>query len=69
MISTLTDRKFLILGAGVTGMSVARSLKSHGSSVTIADDYSDEGIKTDGISLENFDAVVVSPGWRLDHPL
>lgn len=69
MGSNLTDRNFLILGAGVTGKSVARSLKAHGSQVTIADDYSDEGIKTDGISLENFDAVVVSPGWRLDHPL
>ena len=69
MISNLADRNFLILGAGVSGQSVARSLKAHGSVVTIADDYSDEGIKTDEISLENFDAVVVSPGWRLDHPL
>ena len=69
MISNLTDKKFLVLGAGVTGKSVARSLVAHGSLVTVADDYSDEGIKTDGISLENFDAVVVSPGWRLDHPL
>jgi UDP-N-acetylmuramoylalanine--D-glutamate ligase len=69
MDSNLTDKKFLVLGAGVTGKSVARSLVAHGSLVTVADDYSDEGIKTDGISLENFDAVVVSPGWRLDHPL
>jgi UDP-N-acetylmuramoylalanine--D-glutamate ligase len=69
MISNLTDKKFLVLGAGVTGKSVARSLVAHGSLVTVADDYSDEGIKTDGISLENFDTVVVSPGWRLDHPL
>jgi UDP-N-acetylmuramoylalanine--D-glutamate ligase len=69
MNSNLTDKKFLVLGAGVTGKSVARSLVAHGSLVTVADDYSDEGIKTDGISLENFDAVVVSPGWRLDHPL
>jgi UDP-N-acetylmuramoylalanine--D-glutamate ligase len=69
MVSNLTDRKFLILGAGVTGMSVARSLTSRGSSVTIADDFSSDGIKTDAINVENYDAVVVSPGWKLDHPL
>jgi UDP-N-acetylmuramoylalanine--D-glutamate ligase len=69
MISTLADKRFLILGAGVTGLSVARSLKSHKSLVTIADDFSDEGVKTEGVDLKNFDAVVISPGWKLDHPL
>jgi UDP-N-acetylmuramoylalanine--D-glutamate ligase len=69
MGSNIADKKFLILGAGVTGLSVERSLKSRGGKVTIADDYSDAGIKTDGIELRNFDAVVVSPGWKLDHPL
>ena len=69
MDSTLTDKRFLILGAGVTGMSVARSLTARGSSVTIADDFSKDGVKTEEINLENFDAVVVSPGWKLDHPL
>ena len=69
MGSNIADKKFLILGAGVTGLSVERSLKSRGGKVTIADDYSDAGIKTDGIELKNFDAVVVSPGWKLDHPL
>jgi UDP-N-acetylmuramoylalanine--D-glutamate ligase len=69
MGSNIADKKFLILGAGVTGLSVQRSLKSRGGIVTIADDYSDAGIKSDGIELKNFDAVVVSPGWKLDHPL
>lgn len=69
MISTIADRKFLILGAGVTGLSVARSLKSRAAKVTVADDYSDEGIKTQEVDLKNYDAVVVSPGWKLDHPL
>jgi UDP-N-acetylmuramoylalanine--D-glutamate ligase len=69
MDSKIADKKFLILGAGVTGLSVQRSLKSRGGIVTIADDYSDAGIKTDGIELKNFDAVVVSPGWKPDHPL
>jgi UDP-N-acetylmuramoylalanine--D-glutamate ligase len=69
MNSNLADRKFLILGAGVTGLSVERFLKSRGGIVTIADDYSDAGIKTDEIELKDFDAVVVSPGWKQDHPL
>jgi len=69
MSSTLIDKKFLILGAGVTGMSVARSLTKRGNSVTIADDFSDDAVKTEDINLEKFDAVVVSPGWKLDHPL
>ena len=37
--------------------------------MTIADDFSSNGIKTDAINLENYDAAVVSPGWKLDHPL
>ena len=69
MGSNISNKKFLVLGAGITGLSVERSLKSRGGKVTIADDYSDVGEKTNGIDLKNFDAVVVSPGWKLDHPL
>jgi UDP-N-acetylmuramoylalanine--D-glutamate ligase len=69
MTSNIADKKFLILGAGVTGLSVERSLISRGGKVTIADDYSDAGVKTEAIELKNFDAVVVSPGWKVDHPL
>jgi UDP-N-acetylmuramoylalanine--D-glutamate ligase len=69
MTSNIANKNFLILGAGVTGLSVERSLTSRGGKVTIADDYSEVGIKTEEIDLKNFDAVVVSPGWKLDHPL
>ena len=63
------DRRFLILGAGVTGLAVAASLKSRGGFVTIADDVSLDAIKPEVIDLADFDAVVISPGWRQDHPL
>ena len=63
------NQRFLILGAGVTGLAVADSLKSRGSLVTIADDTSLEAIKPESIDLADFDAVVISPGWRQDHPL
>ena len=56
MGSTLTAKKFLILGAGVTGKSVARSLKAHGSLVTIADDFSDDGVKTEDINVASLGA-------------
>ena len=63
------DRRFLILGAGVTGNAVSQALKSLGGLVTIADDNSTDAVRPESIELSNFDAVVISPGWRQDHPL
>jgi len=62
-------QRFLILGAGVTGSAVAASLKSRGGVVTIADDNSSDAVKPESIELSDFDAVVISPGWRQEHPL
>jgi UDP-N-acetylmuramoylalanine--D-glutamate ligase len=69
MSTQFADQRFLILGAGVTGSAVAASLKSRGALVTIADDNSVDAVKPDAINLADFDAVVISPGWRQDHPL
>jgi UDP-N-acetylmuramoylalanine--D-glutamate ligase len=63
------NQRFLILGAGVTGSAVAKALKSRGGVVTITDDNSVDALKPESIDLSNFDAVVISPGWRQDHPL
>jgi UDP-N-acetylmuramoylalanine--D-glutamate ligase len=63
------DQRFLILGAGVTGSAVAHALKSRGGLATIADDNASEAIKPESVDLANFDAAVISPGWRQDHPL
>jgi len=57
-------QRILILGAGVTGSAVARSLQSRGGLVTIADDNAPEAIKSEQVNFSNFDAVVISPGWR-----
>jgi UDP-N-acetylmuramoylalanine--D-glutamate ligase len=62
-------QRILILGAGVTGSAVARSMQSRGGLVTIADDNAPEAIKSEQVNFSNFDAVVISPGWRQDHPL
>jgi UDP-N-acetylmuramoylalanine--D-glutamate ligase len=37
--------------------------------VTLTDDNSENAVKPDQVDLTNFDAVVISPGWRQDHPL
>lgn len=69
MQNNFANKRFLVLGAGVTGSAVARSLQSRGGTVTIADDNASNAIKPETVNLENFDAVVISPGWRQDHPL
>jgi len=63
------DQRFLILGAGVTGSAVAKALLSRGGLVTITDDSSQDAVKPGDVDLSHFDAVVISPGWRQDHPL
>ena len=61
------NQRFLILGAGVTGSAVAKALKNRGGLVTIADDNANDAVKPESIDLSDFDAVVISPGWRQDH--
>ena len=69
MSINFAQQRFLILGAGVTGSAVARSVQSRGGLVTIADDNAHNAVKPESVELTNFDAVVISPGWRQDHPL
>jgi UDP-N-acetylmuramoylalanine--D-glutamate ligase len=69
MSINFAQQRFLILGAGVTGSAVARSLQARGGLVTIADDNAHDSVKPESVELTNFDAVVISPGWRQDHPL
>jgi len=69
MSINFAKQRFLILGAGVTGSAVADSLKNRGGIVTIADDTAHGAVKPESVDLSEFDAVVISPGWRQDHPL
>jgi UDP-N-acetylmuramoylalanine--D-glutamate ligase len=71
---SLSEKRIVIAGAGVTGLPVARALQSRGASVVFADDRitSVEGFTVNTpnkIKGEDFDALLVSPGWREDHPL
>ena len=69
MSINFANQRFLVLGAGVTGSAVAKSLQARGGVVSIADDNAPDAIKPDAVDLNNFDSVVISPGWRQDHPL
>lgn len=69
MSINFAHKEILVLGAGVTGTSVARFLESNGAKVTIADDNYEAAVKPEEIKINEFNAVVISPGWRQDHPL
>ena len=72
--SSLSERRIVVAGAGVTGISVARALVEKGAEVIFADEKVLEVAgftvkKPEDISAESFDFLMVSPGWREDHPL
>jgi UDP-N-acetylmuramoylalanine--D-glutamate ligase len=72
--SNLRDKKILIAGAGVTGTAAARALTKRGAEVTLVDEkvaHNSEFslLKPDEIVIQDFEALLVSPGWREDHPL
>jgi UDP-N-acetylmuramoylalanine--D-glutamate ligase len=74
LYTELSDKRILVAGAGVTGIAAARALIKRGAHVSITD----EKVKAlDGFSLialsdvqiSEFELLLVSPGWREDHPL
>jgi len=69
-IDSLSKKKVLVIGAGVTGNSVMRFLESHGAKALLVDEKEKIGATTDfaEVDLSNFELAVVSPGWKLDHP-
>lgn len=74
MAINFTGERILVLGAGVTGIAVARSLAKRGALISIADDQIKEIAGYDiahssSFDVKNFDSVIVSPGWKSDHPL
>ena len=74
MAMNLSGESVLILGAGVTGIAVARSLSAKGASILFADDQVEtvEGfkvLKSDQIEVDGFSFIVISPGWKESHLL
>jgi UDP-N-acetylmuramoylalanine--D-glutamate ligase len=74
MAINLSGESVLILGAGVTGIAVARSLSAKGASILFADDQVEtvEGfkvLKSDQIEVDGFSFIVISPGWKESNPI
>lgn len=72
--AALSEKRILVAGAGVTGLAVARALQARGADVAFADEKVNEieGFTVSlpsEISMAEFDALMVSPGWREDHPI
>ena len=70
----LDGKRILVAGAGVTGAACARALEKRGSHVTIVDEQvttleSFTVITPSRVDFANFDLLLVSPGWREDHPV
>lgn len=71
---SLSEKRVIVAGAGVTGISVASALVGRGALVTFADEKvgSVEGFEVklpSEITEDDFDLLMISPGWREDHPL
>ena len=74
MLPSFLDLRVAILGAGITGQAVAKVLNQHGAHVELVDE--NLNIEADflvldphSIDISNYDAVVISPGWRENHPV
>ena len=72
--SNFADKKILVAGAGVTGVASARALVKRGAEVQLVDDKKIENSEfkvthTSEADVRVFDALLISPGWREDHPL
>ena len=70
----LREKKILIAGAGVTGTAAARALKKRGAEITLVDEKVVQNsefpiLKPEEVSIVDFDTLLISPGWREDHPL
>jgi UDP-N-acetylmuramoylalanine--D-glutamate ligase len=74
LYGSLSEKKILVAGAGITGIAVAKALLTRGAEVTLADEKVSEVegfvvLTPSEVSILDFDALMVSPGWREDHPL
>lgn len=74
LYTELSDKRILVAGAGVTGIAAARALIKRGAHVSITDEKVEalDGfslIESSDVQISEFELLLVSPGWREDHPL
>lgn len=64
----LSNKSILIVGAGVTGHALREFCTRHGGNVLLLDERADGAMRalpTNG----RIDLAIISPGWRMDHPI
>jgi UDP-N-acetylmuramoylalanine--D-glutamate ligase len=68
-VSDLEGKKCLVVGAGVTGRAVEKALKKFGALPILFDEriQSNSGV-VDQIP-DSIELAIISPGWRIDHPV
>ena len=71
---SFSEKKILIAGAGVTGIAAAKALTKRGAQVQLADEKNFDSsefsiVKPSEVEITDFDSLLISPGWREDHPL
>ena len=74
LYTELSDKRILVAGAGVTGIAAARALIKRGAHVSITDEKVKalngfSLIALSDVQISEFELLLVSPGWREDHPL
>ncbi|MFM8404252.1 MAG: UDP-N-acetylmuramoyl-L-alanine--D-glutamate ligase [Actinomycetota bacterium] len=71
-LQSLPGKKALVFGAGVTGAPTIEFLRTRGVEVLVVDEkVSETGVvnSLSNVDLKSFSLAVVSPGWKLHHPL
>ena len=74
MLHIWESKRVLVLGAGVTGNAVAKTLIGLGAFVDLVDENSNVHsvflvLNPNSIKISDYSAVVISPGWQRDHPI
>ena len=69
-LASLAGKRIVLFGAGVTGSSVIRFLKDQGATPILIDENTVGAVKDfSSVDLSSITLAIVSPGWKLDHPL
>lgn len=68
-VSELAGKKCLVVGAGVTGRAVEKVLQKFGAIPILFDEKVKPGSDVINQIPDLIDMAVISPGWRMDHPV